>query len=64
MGVTGLEQAANMPEKQGVTVQGGAKSGAPADDDPELAELNAAWPTLPAGMKAGILAMVRASKGG
>ncbi len=31
--------------------------------DPDLAAVNAAWPTLPEGLKAGILAMVKAASG-
>jgi hypothetical protein len=34
-----------------------------APDDPDLASIIAAWPTLPAETKAGILAMVAASRG-
>jgi hypothetical protein len=33
-------------------------------NDHDLAAVNAAWPTLPAAIKAGILAMVKAAKGG
>jgi hypothetical protein len=31
------------------------------DVDPDLAAVNAAWPTLPEAIRAGILAMVRAA---
>lgn len=60
--------------KTGVSDQSGAKSGAvgaqtadfgdSATDpmDPELAAVVDAWPALPAAIKAGILAMVRAAK--
>ena len=34
------------------------------ETDPELAAVNAAWPTLPEALRAGILAMVKAAKGG
>ena len=33
------------------------------DEDPELAAVAAAWPALPAAIRAGILAMVRAAGG-
>ena len=42
---------------------GGAESGAPYLIDPDLASVIDAWAFLPAAMKAGILAMVRAAKG-
>ena len=32
--------------------------------DPDLAQVAAAWPTLPPALRAGILAMVKAAKGG
>jgi len=32
-------------------------------EDPDLAAVNAAWPTLPEALKAGILAMVKAASG-
>ena len=52
---------------QGVSLPGGAKSGALADNsgpaDSELAQLITAWPSLPEAIKAGIMAMVKAAKG-
>jgi hypothetical protein len=33
-------------------------------NDPDLAVINAAWPTLPEALKAGILAMIKAASGG
>jgi hypothetical protein len=46
--------------------EGGAKSGAlgapEAAFDPELAAIVVAWPALPAAIKAGIMAMVRATR--
>jgi hypothetical protein len=48
--------------------QGGAESGAlvpePAAIDPDLAAVVDAWPTLPAAIKAGILAMIGAAEQG
>ena len=41
---------------------GGAKSGALSPTDPDLQRLLDAWPTLPEAMRAGILAMIAASK--
>jgi hypothetical protein len=32
--------------------------------DPDFAKVAAAWPTLPAAIRAGIVAMVKAAKGG
>ncbi len=53
-------------EKSTIPDPGGAKSGAPAqfgDLDPDLAWVVEAWPTLPAAIRAGILAMVRGAEG-
>ena len=36
----------------------------PVETDPDLAKLVTAWPTLPEAIKAGIVAMVKAAKGG
>ena len=61
----GSEHQGKTPEKPHVSQTGGAKSGAlspktlPADAD--LAQIVAAWPTLPQTIKAGIVAMVKAS---
>ena len=51
----GAEPLENQVEPGG----GGAESGA---TDPDLATICIAWPTLPAAVKAGILAMVKATK--
>jgi len=52
----------------GASGQSGAESGAlgarEAPVDPDLAAVVDAWPTLPAAIKAGILAMVRAGGAG
>ena len=66
----GVEQSAKTPEKPGSGDKSGANSGAvdtgKADGrqatDPELQTIVEAWPTLPAAVKAGILAMVKATK--
>lgn len=47
-------------ESRKSTVSGGSK---PAPEDAELAVVNAAWPTLPEAIRAGILAMVKAAGG-
>ena len=52
--------------KTGVSDQSGAECGAlaarEAPLDPELAAVVDAWPALPAGLRAGILAMIDAAK--
>ena len=40
-----------------------ALSAIPTPKDPDLAALVSAWPKLPAALKAGIVAMVKASRG-
>ena len=45
----------------GGEAQGEARAVTAADEDPELAEVADAWPTLPRAVRAGVLAMVRAS---
>jgi len=66
MGDTGLEQAAEVSGKTGGSRESGANSGAlgarDAPWDPDLAAVEAAWPALPAAIKAGILALVRAAR--
>jgi hypothetical protein len=65
VGGTGLEHDEKSSGKTRVVSTGGAESGAvgarqaPADSD--LLAVIAAWPKLPAKVKAGILAMMRAA---
>jgi hypothetical protein len=51
--------------KTGVPLQSGAETGALDTEKPpidrDLAAVNEAWPTLPEAIKAGILAMIRAT---
>ena len=58
----GIEQGPNSSGKQGFATQRDANSDALSGDsapiDPELAEVVRAWPTLPAGVKADVLARV------
>ena len=74
MASVGLEPPSEVPGKQGVDVGRGAESGAPGGGsasnrqavvaaDPDLAAVAAAWPDLPAALKAGIAAMIRAARG-
>ena len=66
----GVEQSANLPGKQQSGNGSGAESGAlgaemPAKappTDPDLQTIADAWPTLPAALKAGIVAMVKAAQ--
>jgi integrase len=64
---TGTEHIANSSGNQGVALQGGAKSGALGDDSadfpPDLAEVVAAWPTMPATARQRVLALVREANG-
>lgn len=66
MEAAGIEHGPKSSGNQGVGNQSGAESGAlgarEAPIDPELAAVVDAWPALPAAIKAGILAMVRAAK--
>ncbi len=73
----GAEHPVDSPKNTAVSGKGGAESGAlgaldgyseaseavarPADSDPELARLIEAWATLPAPVRAGIVAMVNAA---
>jgi hypothetical protein len=61
----GIEPPANFSGNPGVFGSGGAKSGAlvpePAAIDPDLATVVDVWATLPAAIKAGILAMIGAA---
>ena len=65
MGGTGLEQSADSTGNTAILESSAAKSGAFSPDfapnDPGLAEVLAAWPTLPGDTKAGILAIIRAA---
>ena len=62
---TGFEHTANSSGNQGVMPQGGAESGAlsgnSAPIDPDLAHIINRWPGLPAAIRAGITAMVKAA---
>jgi len=64
MGDTGFEHNAKTPQKPIDASQGGAESGAvfhsgSASLSPALTEIIAGWSRLPAGVQAGILAIVR-----
>jgi hypothetical protein len=63
----GFELPSKTPGNQGVAGQGGAESGAldaeNRTEDCELGTIIDAWPTLPDALKAGILAMIRATGG-
>jgi hypothetical protein len=66
MGDTGFEHTAKTAEKPLATRQGGAESGAVLHSGsallpPPLIEIIARWSRLPAGVQAGILAIVRNS---
>ena len=62
VGDIGLEQVADCPGKTGICDHDGAESGAPgAQVDPDLAAVVKVWPTLPAAIKAAILAMVQSA---
>jgi hypothetical protein len=63
VGDIGLEQGAETPRISGQDKKGGAESGAlvalsGSVSDPDLAELIAVWPTLPAAKRAAISALV------
>ncbi len=61
----GFEPPQDSPEKTTVSEQGGAESGAhtapTAVSDPDLVAVISAWPKLPEAVRAGIVAMVKAS---
>ena len=58
MGDTGFEQPPKSSTKTHFLDQGGAKSGAIAEIDPDLAALVAAWPTLPEPIRRAMLALI------
>jgi hypothetical protein len=66
-GVTDGEDGIRTPcesyEETTLSLEGGAKSGAMADVDSDLAEVIDAWPNMPKPIRAGILAMVGAAGG-
>lgn len=75
LGAVGCEHPANSAGNPPVLTQGGAESDATdATDAPkpqpapvlpaDLAEVLNTWPALPPAIRAGILAMVKAAKGG
>jgi hypothetical protein len=61
MGNEGFELTQNLGGKSVVLPERGTNSGTV---DSELAQLATAWPNLPAEVRANILAMVKAQKGG
>jgi hypothetical protein len=63
MEAAGIEPAAKSSGNRWVTDQSGAETGAQGTSvDPELTEVVDAWLRVPASIKAGILAMIRAAK--
>lgn len=72
----GCEHLADLPGNPPVSTQSGAKSDATGAPNPapspkptpampdDLADVVAVWADLPAALRAGILAMVKAAKGG
>jgi hypothetical protein len=61
-GEGGIRTPVEKPAKTPLFTEEGAKSGALAIIDPELATVVDAWPTLPEAVRAGMLAMVRATR--
>ena len=63
----GFEHPPYSSGNTGVAAESGAESGAldaeSRSEDPELGTIIDAWPTLPDALKAGILAMIRATGG-
>ena len=57
----GIEPTTKTPDNAALPLQRGAESGALVLNDPDLSLLLQAWATLSQPIKAGILAMVRAS---
>ena len=66
MAGTGFELSEDSSGNATIANQSGAKCGALGEQnrpiDQDLAAVIQAWPTLPAALKAGILAMVKAAK--
>ncbi len=65
VGLRGVEQPPETPKKMRVSILSGAESGAldarKVESQPDLAMVIEAWPNLPAAIRAGILAIVRAA---
>jgi hypothetical protein len=63
MGGTGREHHSKSPEKAPLPEKGGTESGTLADDSgrSDLRQVIVAWPTLPAAVRAAIIAMIRAN---
>jgi hypothetical protein len=58
MGVTGLEHPHENSTDTPLSHENGAKSGVPVRNDPILAALAEAWPTLPEPIRAAVRALV------
>jgi hypothetical protein len=56
-----VEHNSNFPRETACCDPGGAKSGAPGAPD-DLSELVRVWPSLPANVRRGVLALVRAAQ--
>lgn len=67
MEAAGIEHSQKLSRNRGVGNRSGAESGAlgaqTGPNDPRLAAVIGAWPSLPEPIKAGILAMIRAAGG-
>ncbi|MGF1579974.1 MAG: hypothetical protein ACFCD0_11490 [Gemmataceae bacterium] len=61
-GEGGIRTLPVSPDVQPILEEDGAESGALESVDPELALVMEAWPTLPEGIRAGILAMIRGAR--
>ena len=63
MAPLGLELPPKTTGKTGDSETGGAQCGAlPSDIDPELAEIIGRWDDIPEPIRAGVMALVRASR--
>lgn len=60
LGAAGIEQSQELPGNEGISDRRGTISGA---RDPDLARLMDRWPTLPAAIRVGILAIIDAAEG-